>query len=354
MTWFGGLDGAAALMEAAAAVGLVAEVALAARDAGADVVLVTPAGDRVPVVIKRVSLVSADGLRERIDGWKRGPSAGDALGVVGVVVADRITGEARELLTAAGWGWLDLRGHLRIVGNGLFVDADVVALREAARRSSPLAGRVGLEVAALLLLEPTTQWGIRSIAGALGRAPSSISEIVSSMQSAGLVDGQRRPEVPELFWALSARWRSAETFVASIPSAGGGAVHDALRLGFDDVEATTGWALSDTVAAALYGAPVSSRSDHPRDFYVPDQAVLRRAAHVLGEANDRSSRAATIRVAPVPMVCSRRVDATAWANQEWPLAQPLFVALDLAQDPDRGTEILQAWTPPEPWRRVWS
>ena len=174
------------------------------------------------------------------------------------------------------------------------------------------------------------------------------------MQSAGLVDGQRRPEVPELFWALSARWRPAEAFVASIPSAGRGAVNDALRLGFDDVEATTGWALSDTVAAALYGAPVSSRSDHPRDFYVPDQAVLRRAVHVLGLANDRSSRAATIRVGPVPMVCSRRVDASVWANQEWPLAHPLFVALDLAQDPDRGTEILQAWTPPEPWRRVWS
>ena len=351
MTWRDGLDGAAALVEAAAAVGLVAEVAMTARDAGADAVLVTPAGDRVPVVIKRVSLVSADGLRERIDGWKRSPSAGAALAVV---VADRITGDARELLTAAGWGWLDLRGHLRIVGNGLFVDADVAALREAARRSSPLAGRVGLEVAALLLLEPTTQWGIRSIAGTLGRAPSSISEIVSSMQSAGLVDGQRRPEVPELFWALSARWRPAEAFVASIPSAGRGAVNDALRLGFDDVEATTGWALSDTVAAALYGAPVSSRSDHPRDFYVPDQAVLRRAVHVLGLANDRSSRAATIRVGPVPMVCSRRVDASVWANQEWPLAHPLFVALDLAQDPDRGTEILQAWTPPEPWRRVWS
>ena len=183
MTWLGGLDGAAALVEAAAAVGLVAEVALAARDGGVDVVLVTPAGDRVPVVIKRVSLVSADGLRERIDGWRRSPSAGDALGVV---VADRITGEARELLAAAGWGWLDLRGHVRIVGNGLFVDADVAALRDAAR------------------------------------------------------------------------------------------------------------------------------------------------------------------VAPVPMVCSRRVDATAWANQEWPLAHPLFVALDLAQDPNRGTEILQAWTPPEP------
>lgn len=34
--------------------------------------------------------------------------------------------------------------------------------------------------------------------------------------------------------------------------------------------------------------------------------------------------------------------------------QPLFVALDLAQDhPGRGRDVLNDWTPPEPWRRVW-
>lgn len=53
------------------------------------------------------------------------------------------------------------------------------------------------------------------------------------------------------------------------------------------------------------------------------------------------------------MICSRRVDATGWANEIWPLAQPLFVALDLAQDPGRGREILADWTPPEQWHRVW-
>jgi hypothetical protein len=39
-------------------------------------------------------------------------------------------------------------------GAGLFVDVDVPALRPPTARSNPLAGRVGLEVASLLLLSP--------------------------------------------------------------------------------------------------------------------------------------------------------------------------------------------------------
>jgi hypothetical protein len=344
-----GLDGVEALREAANAVGLVTDEALASTDARADLALVTPGGDRVMVALKRFSLVSAEGLQERIGQWNRRlPGT-----TVGVVVADRVTHEAREILRAAGWGWLDLRGHLHIVGRGVFVDVDVPALRVASTRSSPLVGRVGIEVAAALLMDPSAQVGIRSLAGLLNRAPSSVSDVLSSMQSAGLVDDQRRPVLPELFWELADRWDPLDADMQAIPSPGRGAVNDALKLGLDDVETTTGWALTDTVAAATYGAPVSVRSDHPRDFYVPDQATLRRAVHLLGAAPDRAGRAATLRVAPVPMICSRRVDATAWAKEEWPLVQPLFVALDLARDPGRGREVLNAWTPTEPWHRVW-
>lgn len=60
-----------------------------------------------------------------------------------------------------------------------------------------------------------------------------------------------------------------------------------------------------------------------------------------------------MRVAPVPIICSRRVDAAGWADQVWPLALPLFVALDLAQDPGRGREVLDGWTSDHAGRRVW-
>jgi hypothetical protein len=343
-------DGADVLREAVASIGVGVETLSPGPGHGADLVLVNPAGGRILVEVKRQALASTDGLPRRIAQWNRQLS-GDA--AVRVVVADRVTSEAREMLRAAGWGWLDLRGHLHIAAPGLFIDTDVAALRDPPGRSAPLAGRAGLEVAAALLLAPEAPIGVRQLASELNRAPSTVSEVLSSMTTEGLIDEQRRPAVPELFWALAARWRPSQVDVASIPAPGNRAVTDALKLGLDDIADTVGWALTDSVAASIYGAPVSIRSDHPRDFYVPDQATSRRAVHLLAAARDHDSRAATVRVAPVPMICSRRIDAARWANEEWPLAQPLFVALDLAQDPGRGREILNSWTPNEPWQRVW-
>ena len=114
-----------------------------------------------------------------------------------------------------------------------------------------------------------------------------------------------------------------------------------------------GWALGDTLAAIAYGVPISASGAYPPDFYVPDRSTLRRARQLLGVAPTWSDRAATLRVAPVPMVTARRVDWSARPKITWPLVHPLFVALDLAQDPDRGTAVLAAWDPPEEWQRVW-
>jgi len=257
------------------------------------------------------------------------------------------------MLQRAGWGWLDLRGHLHLARPGLFIDSDVPGLKRPSSPSEPLAGRVGVEVAALMLLDPDRPAAVRPLATQLGRAPSSVSHVVSGLRTVGLLDQERRPIVPDLFQALSARWDSAEAHVASVPRPGQGADNNALRLGLDNIEDEPGWALTESVAAAAYGAPISLRADIPSEFYVPDEATLRRAVHLLGTADDRASRAATVRIAPVPVICSRRVDASDWAGQVWPLAQPLFVALDLAQDPGRGRDVIGQWTPPEPWRRVW-
>jgi len=266
-----------------------------------------------------------------------------------------VTEQARELLKEAGWSWLDLRGHLHLAGPGLFVDADVPRLSAPSAQRTPLAGRVGQEVAAYLLLDPTRPASVREIARMLNRAPSSVSQAISSMRDAVLVGTDNKPTVPELFWELAAHWRPIAKDVRSYPSltiAGTeGSINDALRLGLDKVETASGWALSDTMAASAYGAAVAVRSDHPPDFYVPDQATMRRALHLLGSASSHDTRGATIRVAPFPLVCAHRVEMP---NETWPLAKPLFVALDLAKDPDRGRAVLDGWTPPEAaGLRVW-
>ncbi|MFC9256607.1 hypothetical protein [Amycolatopsis thailandensis] len=292
-------------------------------------------------------MITADSLPGLLRGWSPSEAEGSK-----VVVADRITAEARTILKQVDWGWLDLRGHLRLTGPGLFVDSDVPAPEKPDADRQGIIGRVGIELAALLLLDPTRRIGVRAAAAALSRAPSSISEAFAALRGAGLVDEDNKPVVPGLFWELAEHWKPVGREVASIPMPGG-RDDAALRLGMDDVESTVGWALADTVAAAVYGAPVSIRADHPPDFYVPDQVTLRRSVQLLGAAATAATRAGRVRVAPVSLVCARRMDATEWAAEEWPLANPLFVALDLAQDPGRGKEILDGWTPGRIGTRVW-
>ncbi|MEV4639371.1 hypothetical protein AB0J80_18665 [Actinoplanes sp. NPDC049548] len=340
--------GVAELREAATTIGL--GVAPAPNDSGADLVLISPGGGRTLVQVKRMSLVAAEAVGRTLlqqDGGTNEPLL--------VLVADRVTEAARQLLREAGFSWLDLRGHLHLVHAELFIDADVPKLKAASAIGPALAGRVSQEVAALLLLEPARPASVRQIARTLDRSPSSVSQALTKMRSAALIDDQLKPMIPHLFWELAERWQSVPTDLhghpAPVTSGEVSVVNEALRLGLANAGATIGWALSDTVAAAAYGAPLAARSDHPPDFYVPDQAVVRRALHLLGPAANHETRGATIRVAPLAMVCASRVKL---ADEAWPLARPLFVALDLARDPDRGRAVLDGWTPPpEAGPRVW-
>jgi hypothetical protein len=321
--------------------------------AGADAYLVVPGENPVPLELKPSSLLSTKGLPEMLQKWNS-LTTGD--GAIRVVVADRITGDARDLLRNAGWGWLDLRGHLRLAANGLLVDTDVATHRADSRRTSePFAGSVGIEVAAAMLLDPHQKIGIRRVAKQIGRAASSVSDAVAALRGANLLTKNDQPRIPELFWDLASAWKPKHRDVASLPQNDQGLL-ESLQVNIGGFE-SIGWALSDARAAAAYGAPVAIRSTHPPDFYVPDDRVLRRAVQLLGPAEERASRAATLRVAPTRIICANRQDPVKYESNRnseyWPMAQPLFVALDLAQDPGRGREMLNDWTPPEPWPRVW-
>lgn len=108
----------------------------------------------------------------------------------------------------------------------------------------------------------------------------------------------------------------------------------------------------DSGAAVAYGAPMAFRAGQALDFFVPDQTTIRRATTLLGLAPSSGNARATVRIAPVPAVVEYRVELDTNAMQ-WPLAHPLFVALDLAQDLGRGREILDGWKLDERWARVW-
>ena len=127
----------------------------------------------------------------------------------------------------------------------------------------------------------------------------------------------------------------------------------ALRIAADDPEDQPGWAQGGSLAAVAYGAPLHVSGTYPPDLYVPNKVTLRRAIQLLGTARSHEDRAGTLRLAPVSAVCNGRVDGKPYCHSVWPLVHPLFVALDLAQDPGRGAEALASWDPPEGWHRVW-
>jgi DNA-binding transcriptional ArsR family regulator len=321
-----------------------------------DAVLLDTDGRQVLVELKRLSSPTPERVSQLVmDGERRGHP-----GALHVLVADRISEVVRVELRRHGWGWLDLRGHLHLAGHGVFVDADIPPVKGRVERTDAFAGSAGLEVACSLLVEPDTRHGVRDLARRLSRSPSTVSEVLGALRRQGLVSLDGVAVVPDLFWETASAWRPRDVPLADQPRPGTGSVNAALQLGFEDVEMGPGWALTGTLAATVYGAPIAARSDYPPEFYVPSPAILRRARRLLGVAVDAEHRQASVRLAPVPAVCEHRVDplgphAKAWAftSESRPLANPLFVALDLARDPGRGHEILEGWQPPPPWHRVW-
>ncbi len=330
------------MIDAFEQLGIVSRLRTGASDPGVDFVL-DPEGAAIVVEVKHRSLVT-DEVAERLLAEIR-PN-----GTTLLVVADRVTDTARKVLVAHRSGYLDLRGRLAIRTDRLVVEADVQPVKERPDRSDALSGKAGLEIATALLMQPEQTVAVRELARRLGRSPSTVSDIVAALRGDGLIEDGKVVGT-DLFWRAAERWPTKRIQLANPPPAGDATLTQPLRLGLGQTH-ESGWALTDSAAAAAYGAPLPFRSGQVLDFFVPDQLIVRRATTLLGSAVSPSQVRATVRVAPVPAVSEHRVDLSRNPT-EWPLAHPLFVALDLAQDAGRGREILDAWTPESRWPRVW-
>ena len=261
-----------------------------------------------------------------------------------IVVADRIAADAKRSLREAGVNFFDRRGELRIVSPPLFVDTLVEsALPMAGGRSGSLDSQVAKEVAIACLLTPDRPHGVRQIARYIGRAPSAASSAMAGLRDDGLLTSAGEAMVPDLFHALLTVWQQRAVLLATLPDAAREARR--LGLGIDEPEDSTGWALTDTRAAASWGIPIVAAGDYPPDFYVPSESALRAAHSYLGEATNPASRACTVAVAPVRLTCLRRVDHSRLTGEQWPVANHIIVALDIAQDRARGLEALEQWKP---------
>lgn len=318
--------------------------------------------DRGVLAVEVKSKPSTESIWAAVGRWQFDPIEG----AVPMMVAEWFSTAALDALNRVGWSWYDRRrGRLRLdvpasgINANYHVPPSQRAADEPAARRDPLASAVGRELAVhLLIVDQARPSSYRETSEVLGRSVSSVHAAMAALKHEGLVTDDGEPLRRELFDALARAWRPRVTALGGLPQPGTASVLErAPELNLFD-PTRPGWALTDTRAAAAWGAPVVASGAYPPDFYVPSRRALRWATQQYGAAPTFDQRAATVAVAPVPIVCARRYDPTALpepADEEFLLAHPLFVALDLARDPARGREILAGWEPdgPEGFRRAW-
>lgn len=249
-----------------------------------------------------------------------------------LVVADRITSDARDRLTAAGWSWLDRRGRLHVRAPGVRVDADVPSSSTLGTKANgpAVTGLAGVAVAYWLCTHPGQPVSPRGLFPALGISPSTISDASQRLSEAGLVDEDRAGIFPELFFELAEAWKPEWTWLASAPDP------EAARS-----VSTNEWRQTGTAAAGVLGAPVVTTGGEPPALYVGGPIAVSIAARTYGTAAPGVG-AARVATAPVAAICADDGHTNQTADG-WPTAPIVAVALDLAQDRARGREILAGW-----------
>lgn len=293
----------------------------------------TPDGRRLRVESKAASVVTPGMVREWLRRARR-----TKRGVEHVVVGDLIGEGARDVLRDAGWGWLDRRGHLRLVGEGVWIETEIGPIpRNAAGARAvgeAVRGSSGIAVAAAYLLWPNDPPGVRELARRVGLSGAAISVARRHLVDAGLIAASGRAAIPDLFWSLVAVWSPKWVELARLPEP-------------DDDGALV---VTGTRAAVTMGAPIVATGDFPPDLLAADERAFQRARFRGGEART-GQPAARLAVAPTLLA----VDAEPVGTPEvegMRTTHPLFVAVELAGDPARGVEALEAWTP-EGFERVW-
>ena len=326
------VDAAIAALEAA---GIAATTIDGPDDAVLDILL---DDRRLSLSVQAVSYCTGERARELI-----GRSGSRSARTAPLIVADRITAEARTLLTEAGWSWLDRRGRFHLRGPGIRVDLDIPSQAPptgARSARQPITGRGAINVAYWLCDHPGEVLSPTRSAPDLGLAPSTISDSVHRLIDAGLVDDDGTGLFPELFWELAEAWPTNRTWLNGLPDP---AVHRVA-----DQHGST-WRRTGTAAAVAYGAPIVSSDAGPVELYVPGPVSLSSAVRRYGVA-EAGTGVAVLAVAPVSAVTVGPGDNPVPFIDMWPAAPLLAVALDLARDRARGREILAEWRDP---RAVW-
>ncbi len=333
------------------------DLARALRDLGAKVSesaagLEVLVGDGAPVLVRPAarSVLSAGRAADVAR------TVGDDGPGVPVVIAEKIPGPARDVLTQAGIGWFDRRGHLRVQASGLLIDADVRPALAAAPSPGFPTGRTGVGAAVALMIAASLPGGddgvsvapptVSEIADLAGVAVSGASTVLKTFRALGYLNGDGSPVVPDLFWATVEHWAPRWVGLAQPMDADPRLIAE-LDANLDDLD-ELGWCVAGDAAAAARHVPVVGGDIGARQWYVPSLDVLDTLRWTLGEPAPGERAVAFVAVAPTPVICRQRADRGFGV----PVEPLVAAALDLSLDQARGHETLEQWEP-DSGHRVW-
>ncbi len=288
-----------------------------------------------------------------------------------VVVANQLSAEAKDFLAeqnsaarSFGWSWLDRRGEMALnhprASGVIQFDLDAVDRNpsrpggwrlSSPRSDGPIRGRAGISYAAAVLLDPTRRPSIREVAVAAEMSHGAVGDAAKLLRNVGLIGPTGDPEIPDLFNALAEAW--GPTRIVPVATAPSKEQADHMRAEAADLD-SVGWGLGGDAATLSWGAPMFHLGRSRPWIWVAHDADARRAGRALGPASWDES-AAVFAVAPTLLVCRTRLRSPGKPKPTFlPTVHPLFLALELAQDASRGREILDQWTPKQPYiHRVW-
>ena len=260
-----------------------------------------------------------------------------------LLVAQRITDEARVILRQRNVSFFDERGYLSIRRMTLVVEASLATAGAPStrRRGQPLDG-IGLDVA-LWLLHTREPGGVRAISRAIGRTASSVSDALRRLVDGGLVTSTHEPLLPELFDAAVQAWRYRANHIAVSGDPTTPSNSRALRTRLGEAVGT-GWAWTGSVAEHAWQVPGIRRRAGRSQLMLPNAESLDLAASILKQ--DPNGQFELV-VAPAAWLASHRVERRGKV-----VVPAITVALDLALDDARGRELLSGWDP-EGAHRVW-
>jgi hypothetical protein len=293
----------------------------------------SPDGTESVLVVETKSLVEPRGIPAILDQLRRWPDGQP------MVVAPFISPRAREDLAAAGVGYADATGNLRLALDRPTVFLETVgAVSNPWPEERPLRSLKGPTAARVVrgLCDLRPPYGVRELAERTGASPASVSRVAELLDREAVLSRESRGPIETVDWEkLIRRWANDYTFTESNGTAtyleprGLQTLMDKLG-GSDLTYAVTGSLTASQVA------PVAA----PRlaAIYVEDS---RAAADAL-ELREASTGANVLLVEPLDSVALERT----WEARGVRLAALSQVAADLLTSPGRGpaeAEQLLAW-----------